>query len=384
MKRGEGSAVANFILMFALFIVVYLILLPPGAKQDLIAPGEGISGVEGKLLLSESPGLVRPFLKDVLSTKIAPIKLFALTETQPLLLARSLAVSTSVFSTKSEDLKFDLPELDNLNQLNLLFLIQENSGKLILNMNGQEFYNDYVNVNDLPIEVPLKALNQKDNTLTISASSPGLRFLSANRYSLKDVQLVKKLAVEHKTEIRSFIITPAESKDLVRSILYFFVNCMKVRELGTLNIYLNSKEISSRFLTCDAGQVELEINPDDIYEGENVLEFEVDKGEYVLEQMTLEHELETADYPKYFFTLQSGEFNAVTDLAADVEVEFDFDDAGYRKAATLLVNGERVYLDTSSNKAVIDISDYIIEGENFIKIVPREEFDIVNLQVLLR
>ena len=62
----------------------------------------------------------------------------------------------------------------------------------------------------------------------------------------------------------------------------------------------------------------------------------------------------------------------------------DFDDIGYRKAATILVNGERIYLDTSSNRAVLDISDSVVEGENFIKIIPREEFDIVNLQVLLR
>src|SRR3989344_258001 len=297
MKRGEGSPVANFILMFALFIVVYLIILPPAAKEDIVYTGQEYDKVEGKLLFSQSPGLVRPFLKEVISTK----------------LARSLAVSTSVFSTKDEELMFDLQELNNLNQLSLIFLIQEGTGKLVLNINGQEFYNDYVTVNDLPIEIPLKALRAKDNVLTISASSPGLRFLSANRYALKDIQIIKKFAVEHQREARSFIITPGESKDLVRSVLLFFINCLKVRDLGSLNIYLNGKEISNRFLTCDAGETELEINPDDIYEGENTLEFEVDKGEYILEQVFLEHELETEDYPKYFFTLQRGEFFAVED-----------------------------------------------------------------------
>ena len=190
----------------------------------------------------------------------------------------------------------------------MIFLIQEGTGKLVLNINGQEFYNDYVTVNDLPIEIPLKALRAKDNVLTISASSPGLRFLSANRYALKDIQIIKKFAVEHKRESRSFILTPGESKDLVRSILSFFTNCLKVRDLGSLNIYLNGKEISSRFLTCDAGETELEINPDDVYEGENILEFEVDKGEYILEQVFLEHELETEDYPKYFFTYKEENF----------------------------------------------------------------------------
>src|SRR3989344_454250 len=302
MKRGEGSPVANFILMFALFIVVYLIILPPAAKEDIVYTGQEYDKVEGKLLFSQSPGLVRPFLKEVISTKLAPVKLFAFTETEPLILARSLAVSTSVFSTKDEELMFDLQELNNLNQLSLIFLIQEGTGKLVLNINGQEFYNDYVTVNDLPIEIPLKALRAKDNVLTISASSPGLRFLSANRYALKDIQIIKKFAVEHQREARSFIITPGESKDLVRSVLLFFINCLKVRDLGSLNIYLNGKEISNRFLTCDA--------------------------------------VETEDYPKYFFTLQRGEFFAVEDFATDVIVELDFDDIGYRKAATVLVNGE--------------------------------------------
>ncbi len=384
MKRGEGSAVANFILMFALFIVVYLILLPQGAKEQLILPGPEGAPVEGQLLLSESPGLVKPFLRETTSRRLQPIKLFALTETEPKILVRSLSVSTSLFSTKSEDLKFDLQELDDLTDLSVIFLVQDASGRLILTINGQEFFNDFVRIEDLPIEIPLKALKKENNILTITASSPGLRFLSANRYYLKDIQLVKKLAVENKIESRNFIVTPSENKDLVSSFLSFFINCLRVKELGTLKISLNSKEISNRFMVCDAGQVELEINPEDIYEGENLLEFEVDKGEYILEQIILDNELESEDYPKYFFSLQRGEFFAVEDGAAVVELELDFDDAGYRKAATLLINGERVYLDTLGRTSIIDLSDYVVEGENFIKIVPREEFDIVNLQVLLR
>lgn len=384
MKRGEGSAVANFILMFALFIVVYLILLPPGAKEQLIVPSpEGVP-VEGQLLLSESPGLVKPFLRETISRRLQPIKLFALTETEPKILARSLSVSTSVFSTKSEDLKFDLPELDDLTDLSVIFLIQEASGRLILTINNQEFFNDFVRTEDLPIEIPLKALKKEDNILTIAASSPGLRFLSANKYYLKDIQLVKKSAVENKKESRNFIIPPSENKDLVASFLSFFINCLRVKELGTLRIYLNSKEISNRFMVCNAGLIELEINPEDIYEGENILEFEIDKGEYILEQVVLDNELESEDYPKYFFSLQRSELFAVEDEAAAVELELDFDDAGYRKAATMLINGERIYLDTLGRTSIVDISDYVIEGENFIKIVPREEFDIVNLQVLLR
>lgn len=384
MKRGQGTAVANFILMFALFIVVYIILLPQGAKEQLITTGQEGAPVEGQLLLSESPGLVKPFLKETTSRRLQPIKLFALTETEPKLLARSLSVSTSVVSTKSEDLKFDLPDLDDLIDLSVIFLVQDASGKLILTINGQEFFNDFVRTEDLPIEIPLKALKKENNVLTIAASSPGLRFLSANKYYLKDIQLVKKSAVENKKESRNFIVTPSENKGLVSSTLSFFINCLRVKELGTLKIYLNSKEISNRFMVCDAGQVELEINPDDVYEGENLLEFEVDKGEYTLDQIILDNELESEDYPKYFFSLQRGELFAVEDGAAAVELELDFDDAGYRKAATLLINGERVYLDTLGRTSVIDISDYVVEGENFIKIVPREEFDIVNLQVLLR
>lgn len=384
MKRGQGTAVANFILMFALFIVVYIILLPPGAKEQLITTDKEGAQVEGQLLVSESPGLVKPFLREITSRRLQPIKLFALTETEPKLLARSLSVSTSVFSTKSEDLKFDLPELEDLTDLSIIFLVQDASGKLILTINDQEFFNDFVRTEDLPIEIPLKALKKENNILTIAASSPGLRFLSANKYSLKDIQLVKKSAVENKKESRNFIVTPSENKGLVSSTLSFFINCLRVKELGTLKIFLNSKEISNRFMVCDAGQVELEINPDDVYEGENLLEFEVDKGEYTLDQIILDNELESEDYPKYFFSLQRSELFAVEDGAASVELELDFDDAGYRKAATLLINGERVYLDTLGRTSVIDISDYAVEGENFIKIVPREEFDIVNLQVLLR
>jgi len=388
-KRGQGSATANFILMLVVFIIAYIILLPPAAKEEVYRPGSTFSPgeevpVDGRLLTSATPGVVRPFLREVISRKIAPISLFAFTETEPRLLVRSLTVYTSFFSKKTEQLTFDAQELNNLEQVSLLFLVQEGQGRLALRVNGQEFYNDEVSFTDLPIEIPMQYLKKSENVLEIEASSPGARFLSTNTYYLKDIQLVKRLAVEHKRETRSFVLTPDENRDLVRSVLSYFVNCIRVKDLGTLDVYLNKRLVSSRFMVCDAKPSEVDLNPDYILPGENVLEFEVDRGEYILEQVILDNELETEDYPKYYFSLQVGEYLDVQDVLADVVLELEFDDYGYRKAATILVNGERVYLDTDDRRALIDISDFVVEGENFIKIIPREEFDIVNLQVVLR
>ena len=100
--------------------------------------------------------------------------------------------------------------------------------------------------------------------------------------------------------------------------------------------------------------------------------------------MVLEKELDRIDFPVFFFPVQAADYDGIARGLAYAFLEMSFNDDGLRKKATIFVNGERVYLDTYAARWGIDATPFIIEGENFVKIIPNTEFEILDLQAGLR
>ena len=92
MKRGTASDVANLIAMIVLFMVLYIVILPTPERENLVnnVDSTGSSDYNQdsgsrdsfKVLLSESPGFVYPYIRDVLAQPLPSINLFANQETK--------------------------------------------------------------------------------------------------------------------------------------------------------------------------------------------------------------------------------------------------------------------------------------------------------------
>ena len=400
-EKRPISYVANFVALIALFFVLYIIILPSGEKAKLVddssvigtgTPALGNTGSVGtsgsayenvRTLLVESPGIVRPFTEEVGAQPISSVKLFTNQETDVSTIASSLLLKKSVFSSYGKNAIFNIDNLDDIESANLYFLVVDQKGRLKVYLNNELIYNSIVNQNALPIKLPKDSLRER-NTLTLEAESPGFKFLTTNYVELKDVQVVKKFNVANKVEQRSFMLTESEASSITKASLNYFINCLTVGEAGALNIYLNERLASTRFVVCDARPVFLDLDTSYMQTGRNVIKFEIDRGDYVIEQILLQKLYEQKGYPIFFFPVQGAEAIALEDGAASAALFMKFKDDGFRKKATVLVNGVPVYLDTYSNEFAFDVSDFLIEGENFVKVMPNTEFEVLDLEVALR
>lgn len=389
--QASGSGAAWLVSMIALFLIIYAILLPESEKESLlgpsgpaggIRPGQEVPGVIGpgfRNILSESPGLVSPISAQVVEKQLASVSLFSETIQSEEPLTNLITVEKSLFGEESKELTFKVSKVNNVENINLLFFVDEGKGDLIIKLNNHEIYRGPVNVNDIPISLPLSLLRNV-NKLEFSVSTPS--FLGKNRYVLRDIALFKRIRAENSREIRSFVVTRNELASLQAITLFYTVNCFTVDEEGNLRVSLNNRIVSEGLIVCDAREVSLDLNPSELIEGRNAITFEIDNGKYTLERVQVEEILGSQVIPSYFFTLQVGDIDLLF-RGAHAALQFRFLDDGLRKVGTVFVNGFPYHIDTYDNELVFDITETVSDGRNVIRIVPVNQFDIISMDVIL-
>ncbi len=394
-KKGQESALnaTYLIVVIALLILAYILLLPESEKEKLISSpqslgqgpigdqrGPGINGYSGfRMLLSESPGMIYPPNNRGLTKQLASVNLFSTVESKREDLLSALTLASNILSADKKELSFKIDSLQNTVSSNLLFFVSESEGNLIVTLNGNEVFNDVPASSNMPIILPRAYLRQT-NKLELSVSKPAL--IGSNRYIIKNIQVSVKAKQENSREIRTFVINQGERQSIQGLTLFYVVNCFTVEENGRLIIRLNGKVISDNLIVCDAGEVSLDLSKIDIIEGRNTLEFSIDKGKYVLERVLLEGALgpESAAYST--FTLQVQDLQDVS-VGANVFLDLQFRKDGARKIATIFVNGFPLYLDTFDDKEEFEISRFVTDGRNSIRILPNVPIDVLNMNVVL-
>lgn len=426
MKRGQssGGSIATLILIIGGAFLVYLMLLPAEDRNQLTGFENNESSHTNCLddclntyddckydcdtsscrencledyrncrddcdfketnifrnLLSESPGVVFPFERNTTKQDFDSVRLFSSSKTENIFLASRITVSKSLFKNDYKSFIFDLSDLDNVEKLSLFFNVISSNGNLMIQLNGKEIYNGIVSSSNLPIELP-KSYLKEHNLLELSTSGYAI---GSSSYDIKDLQIIKKFKVENKKESRYFVLSSTEKNNIQKATFRYFVNCMSLSKEGILKISLNNKLVSMYMVVCDAGEIDTEVDSSYFVSGRNTLTFEIDEGDYIIEDLQLDKKMEASYYPIYYFSVQEDEFNDIRDNVLNVKLKLDMINNKNVKRATFLINDNRAYMDTTKDKFEVDISDLIVEGENYIRIVPRDEFEITNLDISLK
>ncbi len=388
-KRGavesETIHVTGLIILMGILITVYMLLIPPEAQKDILEKGTiqdnyGQGTPSDKIitnLLVESPGLVFSDSAQKEKIKIPPVNLFAKKTQNIITLANALSVSRSLFNNNFQDLNFKIEDIANTNKLKLFFNIISSKGSLVIYLNNQIVFRGIVGNENLPLEIPVSNL-KNDNVLRVEASSPSWRFLSVNEYALKDIKLIKEVSSENKKETRQFSL---EKDKIKEATLNYFINCLNVNDdQGIIKIFLNDFNLHLGQIICDASEQVIDIPKNYFKDEQNKLSFESEKGNYVLEQIELEIDSESQKVPIYFFDAKEEDLNYEIELKMDL-VPNEEDE---RSSATIIINDERITLDTDRNIYSRDISNLIKKGENFIKIIPRNKFEIRSLEIFTK
>lgn len=387
-KKAQATSVATFILIMALIMLAYVLLLPEEKRQELIKDDgiseeeEGEEEVEGQVnLLYTSPGAVYTYEKNELKIPINAVSLYAKIEEEVKELAAKITVSKSWFSEKSETLTFKVGNTDSLEKLQLFFFVNSGEGTVLIKFNGYTVFEGEISSTDSPINLPIDRAKTV-NLLKIEMVSGDF---AGDSYTLSSISVKQNYKSEKSSEKRSFHLTSGEKAGLKKAKLTYFVNCLKIdpEKQGDLTVLLNGKELFTERVLCDAGTQVQSLNKEYILAGRNNLEFRINKGEYNIEGIEMQFETKEKYYPQYNFELSDDDYEGIQDNEKEVFMLFKFPNKEDRKKATITVNEYQVSFDTKEDNYKRKISSYLERGTNYIKIIPKLDFEISTLKVYI-
>lgn len=378
MKRGQDAGgVAIFVILLAIFIIIYVLLAPVEERERLLGIEEGVTeekeiGNE-QVILSVEPGKVTALEKSEYSININPISLYSRIEEESIKLADSLKIAKGLFKEEFKSLSFTLDK--DVEELKLFFFIKSGKGDLIIELNGNIVYEGKITSTDVPIDLP-KTYLRKNNILKFKTGF-------FDKYELINLNLKQWYKTQKTKSVRTFELTSSEKTNLRKIKLNYLITCISVKEQGRLKIYLNRRLISDDYVRCDVGVLTQDLSPDYFVAGTNTLDFEIDKGDYELMDMELKIESVEKFFPKYYFELESDVYEDIEKDKSDIFLELFLEETGQKKA-TIALNKEFLDLNTKGDYYTSDISDYIRRGSNTIKIVPAVDFEIEEMTIFLK
>jgi hypothetical protein len=388
MKKAQTSAgsIATLVALIALFIILYVLLLPQEKRDTLLEgrPGEerGI-GEEGEVLVSKFIGEINVGLQEgSVMHSIPAANLFTRVEKETIDVSDTLRVSSSLFSSNSQNLVFNLDNPGNIKDASFYVFVTKSKGDLILKLNNREIYrNDVAEGGQEIIEFPASSLEER-NTLEVISSRP--RFFGSNEHEIQYIKLrIEKLS-SSKEALRTFSIPNSEMRDLEKAILHYNVFCSSGAEEDVLNMFVNSKLIFSDVPICNRRGDDLEIGRDDLKTGTNILEFKTEVGDYLIDNIELESILKREmEFSESFFFLDEESFKAVRTGGKSVIIKIEFGDNVNRKVMDIEVNDNKIEVDTQRKEFTVTVSSKINEGDNIVRLTPRNSFEILSLEVRL-
>ena len=390
-KLGQStSGVAALVLVIGLFVVAYVLFLPVEERRALLGEGNASSASSGgaagaKTLFIEYPGKLKPVATAELTHEISPINLFLKVEPKIESLANTLSITKNLFSSSSPSINFEVEDLSNLEKISLYFSVQDPKGKLKITLNGNDFYTEDLKNTDLKIVSLPVGLVKKNNEVKFSVSSPGAAFWSTNHYTLKDVSVKEEFEKINSKERRAFTISEQEKQNLKQSELEYFMYCNSLTgDYSQLKIYLNDKNLFTGLINCAGTSNTIEIDTAKIKAGSNELMFVIDQGDFLFSNIKVMTTSKEVSFPTYHFVIENEDAKSIADKKLKAYLNLELESNGKAKRASIGVNNREVLLDTTSAAFSRDISSLVNEGDNIIKIIPNNEFNLKTLSVKLQ
>ena len=381
-KKGQGTSagnVATLISLIALFLLVYILLLPEADRDKLLGTDQGkdgkdVSGV-GDVLLSEFVGKVEPAdkAKRILH-EISNVNLFTKEESGLITLSENIKISKGFFSNKDQSVFFRIDNPDDVLKAELYLVVDSGDGDLVVDINGNEFYRNEINQGQVRIEIPLGYLASANN-LRFSVSGFG-----SNGFSLREVKLSKQEEVKNRVARRTFSVDAKEKAEMKSAIMRYSVFCDR-DEKDALKISLNDNLVYSDVPFCNLKEDSVELGSGSLKASVNNLDFETE-GDYLIEGINIKTFSGDEDLPEYFFSLNDDEFRRVRRGLNEIVASFEFSLKDDRKNFILEINGEEVNVDTTDDTFLVVLSDFV-EQENLIRIDAKNGFEILEFKIVL-
>lgn len=364
-------------IFIAVFIIIYLLLMP-ACDRCMLLKNENCQNLCGEQqllgqVLYDKPGTIA--MKDSFTHEVEPVNLYMRVDPQTEALADSLYVSRSLFGTTDQDITFSIDDLENLHDVYLYFRSVESKGKLFIELNGHIIFSEEIEgVQSKQVQLPNTYL-ERVNKLKLYTSSSGIAFWAKNEYELRNLELRKEFEIVQHTQSRIFSVSNKELNYLSTSSLQYSVVCNSADGQTIIKIFLNDKQIHSEFLECASDDKTVTISKDDLEVGDNQLDFIIDNGNFILSPVKIVNNLNQEAYPSYSFDVGEGTYESAEQYFLSLKMNDG------PKKANIILNGREIELNTEDSFFERDITAYIKEYNNFLEIIPENEFQINELKV---
>jgi hypothetical protein len=386
-KAQDAGSAATLIAVIALLIIFYLLFIPPSFRDQILEGNEttGTTGTTGGIvnetIMKASPGTLSKISSEEMEHNIPSVVLYSKRESKVMESVGSLAVKASIFGTKSAAMQFNIDDLENTDNLLLTFLDKKMKGGLVIKVNGNEVSSGEVTQeNPEPIRVSKRFLVRGTNNIDFEAEKVGFKFWRVNRHNLQNIQVtgeVKDISQQMSRNI--FIVSATEKSNVKRAILRFTPECV-TGKAGKLNVLINQHSVYYSVPDC-GGRIAIEFTPDVLHEGENTIVFDSEEGSYLVDLIRITSEMKEVLQPAYYFEISSDVMSDIRDGDYSIMLKLTFTDDNDQKSGTLNINGRETGIFQTEREYEKNINDYIIEGNNAIKIVPETTLEIVSMEV---
>ena len=385
-RSGQGGMnAAILVAIIAGLIILYIVFLPTSEREKLVEKktAKTTEGEKSNVLLKVFPGVLSTSkgLED--EKEIPNIFLVETTNAKELERINPFIVRSSWFDKKAKKIDFALEDPDNTDNAVVSFTAKKRDGILTIKLNNAVvFENELASDITEPVKLDKKLLG-KANSLEFSVSSVGLKFWTTNEYSLENVKIIGDITDTSKQESTNlFTLSDSEFASMDKATLKFIPYCGNVNELGTLDIFINNKKLFSSVPVCDNAYKQ-SVPKSALNEGENNIVFKTSKGSYSVEQIRIALEFKEPTVKTYFFEIDSDTFKRVKDGDTDAVLSIKFIDDKKQKRARLDVNGHAETIETDKMTLTKNINSKVSEGNNFVRLEPLEDMEVVELRVEL-
>ena len=155
-------------------------------------------------------------------------------------------------------------------------------------------------------------------------------------------------------------------------------------DYSQLKIYLNDKNLFTGLINCAGTSNTIEIDTAKIKAGSNELMFVIDQGDFLFSNIKVMTTSKEVSFPTYHFVIENEDAKSIADKKLKAYLNLELESNGKAKRASIGVNNREVLLDTTSAAFSRDISSLVNEGDNIIKIIPNNEFNLKTLSVKLQ
>jgi len=382
--QDAGSA-ATLVAVIALLVIFYLLFIPPSFRDQILEGNETnpkLAGTSNETILKASPGTLSRISSEEIEHNIPSVALYSKKDSKVIDSLNTLSVKSSIFGMTKASMQFKIEDLENTNNMLLTFLDKNMNGALNIRLNGNEIFNSEIEKeNPEPVLLNKNFLSQGNNQLDFEAEKAGWRFWKVNRHKMENIQVtgeVKDVSKQMSTNI--FIVSATEKSNVKRSILRFTPECV-TGKAGKLNVLVNQHSIYYSVPDC-GGRAVIEFTSDVLREGENTIVFDSEEGNYLIDLIMVSSELKEVLQPAYYFEITEGMLSDVRDGKYSLALKITFTEDKDQKSGALNINGRETNLFQTGNSYSKNINDYVIQGNNAIKIVPETTLEILSMEVV--